>query len=80
MTKILVSDPIADKGIEILEETGFDIIYNPKDTKLIKIANLLGQRTINGLDMNLMQAVEGFYLVNQFKKSKKLIAKAMING
>ena len=29
MTKILVSDPIADKGIELLEETGFDIIYNP---------------------------------------------------
>jgi len=32
MTKILVSDPIADKGIEILEEAGFDIIYNPNPT------------------------------------------------
>ena len=29
MTKVLVSDPIADKGLEILEEAGFDIIYNP---------------------------------------------------
>ena len=29
MTKVLVSDPIADKGIEILEEAGFDIVYNP---------------------------------------------------
>ena len=29
MVKVLVSDPIADKGIEILEEAGFDIIYNP---------------------------------------------------
>ena len=29
MAKILVSDPIADKGIEILEEAGFDIVYNP---------------------------------------------------
>ena len=29
MVKVLVSDPIADKGIEILEEAGFDIVYNP---------------------------------------------------
>ena len=29
MTKVLVSDPIADKGIELLEEAGFDVIYNP---------------------------------------------------
>ena len=29
MTKVLVSDPIADKGISILEDAGFDIIYNP---------------------------------------------------
>ena len=29
MTKILLSDPIADKGIEMLEEAGLDVIYNP---------------------------------------------------
>ena len=29
MYKVLVSDPIADKGIAILEDAGFDIIYNP---------------------------------------------------
>ena len=29
MAKILVSDPIADKGIEILKEAGFEVIYNP---------------------------------------------------
>ena len=29
MAKVLVSDPIADKGIELLEEAGFDIVYNP---------------------------------------------------
>jgi len=32
MAKVLVSDPIADKGIEILEEAGFDIVYNPNPT------------------------------------------------
>ena len=29
MAKILVSDPIADKGIDILVEAGFEVIYNP---------------------------------------------------
>ena len=29
MTRVLVSDPIADKGIEILENAGFEVIYNP---------------------------------------------------
>ena len=29
MAKVLVSDPIADKGIEILEDSGFEVIYNP---------------------------------------------------
>jgi len=29
MYKVLVSDPIADKGIEILENAGFEVIYNP---------------------------------------------------
>ena len=36
MAKVLVSDPIADKGIALLEEAGFDIVYNPNpsDEKL----------------------------------------------
>ena len=29
MAKVLVSDPIADKGLELLEEAGFNITYNP---------------------------------------------------
>ena len=29
MYKVLVSDPIADKGIAILHDAGFDVIYNP---------------------------------------------------
>ena len=29
MSKVLVSDPIADKGITLLEEAEFDVIYNP---------------------------------------------------
>jgi len=32
MKKILVSDPIADKGIAILDKAGFEVIYNPNPT------------------------------------------------
>jgi len=34
----------------------YDIIYNPNETTLLKNANKLGIRTINGLDMNIFQA------------------------
>ena len=33
MSRVLISDPIADKGIEILEEAGFDIVYNPNPSE-----------------------------------------------
>ena len=29
MTEILITDPIAEKGIDILKESGFDVIYRP---------------------------------------------------
>tara|TARA_B100001029_G_C15057163_1_gene455305 strand:+ start:1278 stop:2855 length:1578 start_codon:yes stop_codon:yes gene_type:complete len=32
MAKVLISDPIADKGLAILEKSGFDLIYNPNLT------------------------------------------------
>ena len=45
----------------------FDIIYNPKKTKLLKFAERYRIKTYNGLEMNLMQAVKGFMLVNKIK-------------
>ena len=38
----------------------FDIIYQPLETKLLKISKSLGLRTLNGLEMNLEQAVLAF--------------------
>jgi len=58
----------------------FDIIYNPNETILIKLSKLLGYKYINGLDMNLIQAVEGFKIVNSTKMSKQKILRAMQNG
>ena len=38
----------------------FDIIYQPKQTMLLYLANLLGYKTLNGAAMNLEQAVIAF--------------------
>ena len=54
----------------------FDIIYDPRKTILIKVANKFTNNNLNGLDMNLEQAVFAFSIVNQFK-NKKLIKKIM---
>lgn len=38
----------------------FDIIYQPKETPLLFLAGLLGYKTLNGVSMNLEQAVIAF--------------------
>tara|TARA_B100000989_G_C19529862_1_gene468991 strand:+ start:1125 stop:2108 length:984 start_codon:yes stop_codon:yes gene_type:complete len=43
----------------------FDIIYQPKNTRLLKFAKINGNKIYNGLEMNLIQAVKGFMLVNK---------------
>lgn len=50
----------------------FDIIYNPKKTKLLKFAQKYSNTIYNGLEMNLMQAVKGFSLVNNVKHLNKI--------
>ena len=60
-----------------LETFVFDIIYNPQETILIKIAKLFNLNCLNGEKMNLMQAVYGFKLVNNYNDISK-ITKAMI--
>ena len=60
---------------------GYDagIIYQPLKTNLMIAGELFGHKTINGLQMNFMQAVEAFGIVNNLKKKDK-IAEGMRNG
>ena len=51
----------------------FDIIYQPSKTLIMKIGEKIGLRTINGLEMNFMQAVQAFKIVNKKIKIKKII-------
>jgi len=38
----------------------FDLVYNPLETKLLKLAKRRGARTINGLDMFIYQGAKSF--------------------
>lgn len=54
----------------------FEIIYDPRKTVLMKIANKYSKKNINGLEMNLDQAIFAFSIVNRIQ-NKKLIKKIM---
>lgn len=55
----------------------FDIIYNPIKTKLLQEAESLGLKTINGLRMNLVQAVLAYTYTNNTDLSAKRIFEIM---
>ena len=48
----------------------FDIIYNPINTKLLKLAKFNGHKILNGIQMNFEQAVKAFCIVNNKKFDK----------
>ena len=58
--------------ISNLKVSVFDIIFYPEETTLIKISKILNIKNLNGLNMNLMQAVKGFSLVNKYNNLKKI--------
>lgn len=51
--------PIEEPVLKTLPQgaTVYDVIYNPKQTILLKLADKLGYKTINGLDMLIYQAI-----------------------
>lgn len=49
----------------------FDIIYQPEITCLLYLSNLIGHKTLNGIGMNLEQAVIAFHKsINNFTSNK----------
>jgi shikimate dehydrogenase len=51
--------PVEENELKTLPKGAlvYDVIYNPKKTLLLKLAQKLGYRTINGVDMFIHQAV-----------------------
>ena len=55
----------------------YDIIYDPKYTELLERANKLGLKTINGLRMNMIQAVLAYGYTNDTVLAKEEILHIM---
>ena len=55
----------------------YDIIYDPLKTTLLKNSEELGLKTINGLRMNLIQAVLAYSYTNHTVLAKEEIYKIM---
>lgn len=68
---------ITDDSIFREDLVVYDVIYNPRETKLLKQAKEYGCQTINGLDMLLYQGAKAFNLwTNEdmpVKKAKEII-------
>ena len=48
----------------------FDVIYNPKKTPLLKLANKYKLKNTNGLIIDFQQAVFAFSITNKINKNK----------
>jgi shikimate dehydrogenase len=81
---IINTTPVGMKGktdSQILSEkffnksqTLFDIVYNPLETPLVKMAKKQGAKIIPGYEMLLFQAMEQFRLFTQVRVDKKRIS------
>ena len=68
--KISPISEIILKKIENKKTAIFDLIYDPNPTILIDLCNKYNLKNINGLEMNLEQAVLGFLKTNQLESTK----------
>lgn len=58
----------------------FDIVYSPKETKLIKDAKTIGAKVIYGYEMLLYQGVEQFKLFTGLEAPVEVMRKALIDS
>ena len=74
-----MESPLSDKQIAKLKKSAivFDIIYQPLKTKLLEITDNSGIATLNGLEMNLEQAVLAYQYAVKSDKNLDEIRKIM---
>ena len=74
-----MASPLSEEQIANLKKSTivFDIIYQPVKTKLLEIADKSGISTLNGLEMNLEQAVLAYQYAVKPNKNLDEIRKIM---
>jgi len=75
----VLKSPISKKFLDKIPKFSkiFDVIYDPKTTVLLINAKNKGFRILNGLDMNLQQAILAYAKVNKIKYKLNHIKKFM---
>ena len=58
----------------------YDLIYNPPQTKLLKLAQKIGAKTSNGLGMLLYQGMRAFEIWTKRKAPKKIMQEALLKA
>ena len=58
----------------------FDIVYNPVETRLLKMAKIKGVETISGTEMLLGQAIAAFELFTGKKAPANEMEKALLSA
>jgi len=58
----------------------YDLIYNPTQTKLLKLAKNIGAKTSNGLGMLLYQGMASFEIWTQKPAPKEVMQKALLEA
>lgn len=72
---------IEDEAFYRMIHTGLDIVYNPAETKFMKLVKAQGGRAFNGLDMLLWQGIIAYELWNpqvRVSRSAAAIARRMM--
>lgn len=69
--------PVLDGEFYKLAEVGVDIIFNPSETKFMKLCKAAGARACNGLKMLLYQGIAAFELWNNVKVPEELADKIL---
>ena len=64
--------PVEDGRFYDMIEAAVDIIFNPSETRFMKLSREHGARAYNGLEMLLYQGVEAFELWNDVKVPDEL--------
>ena len=74
-----MKSPLSEEKISNLKKSAivFDIIYQPLKTKLLEITDNSGLATLNGLEMNLEQAVLAYQYAVKSNKNLDEIRKIM---
>ena len=73
--------PLSEKAIATLPENAlvYDIVYKPKKTKLLELAKIRGLKTLNGIEMLILQGAKGFELWTGQTPPVEVMRKALMN-